>query len=233
MRQPVRIGTLMLDGKAPRVAVVVDRPLSREIAGEIRERGADLLEVRVDLFETPVEQTLEYVEQLRATAGLPLLGTVRETEANRAKRAGIFARLIPLVDAIDIEVDTPIRDEVMRGAQGKTIVLSEHDFGRMPDTDRLDGLVRVATDTEADILKVAGTAHTAYDVASLLAYCRSCPIPMVAIAMGEHGTVSRVLAPLFGSLFTYTFVNESVAPGQMALDELVRELKRYYPGYGE
>ncbi len=232
MRQPVRIGRLALDGKTPRVAVVIDRPLPMEIAGGLAARGADLLEVRVDLFDGPLDRVLEYVDELRATAGLPLLGTVRETDSNRSNRREIFARLIPLVDAVDIEVDTPIRDEITQDAKGRTIVFSEHDFERMPDTERLDDLVRMVREGGADILKVAGTARRPDEVAALLSYCHRCPMPMVAIAMGAHGTVSRVLAPLFGSLFTYTFVADSVAPGQMALDDLVAELRRYYPGFG-
>jgi 3-dehydroquinate dehydratase-1 len=53
---------------------------------------------------------------------------------------------------------------------------------------------------------------------------------LVAISMGENGTISRIAAPLFGSLFTYCFVDGSVAPGQLGVKETAAMLDRLYPG---
>jgi 3-dehydroquinate dehydratase-1 len=49
--------------------------------------------------------------------------------------------------------------------------------------------------------------------------------------MGDFGKISRVMAPVFGSLFTYGFLHSSVAPGQLPVAKLVEELALYYPGY--
>jgi 3-dehydroquinate dehydratase-1 len=49
--------------------------------------------------------------------------------------------------------------------------------------------------------------------------------------MGEYGTIARVLAPVFGSLFTYGYVTKSVAPGQLPVGKLIEELRLFYPAY--
>ena len=228
MAGSVKIGSLILDG-APRVAVVIDRPLpGQEIAG-LAGRGADLLEIRFDLFADGLVAAIDYASAIREHTALPLLGTLRENDSNRADRLSAFERLIPLVDAVDIEVDADIRDAVVQAAAGKTVVVSEHDFGGMPDNARLEELVAQSVAAGADIAKIAGTATEREDAARLLTFCSRCQHPMVAIAMGRFGAASRLLGSLFGSLFTYSFVSEAVAPGQIGLEELVADLRRYYP----
>jgi len=40
------------------------------------------------------------------------------------------------------------------------------------------------------------------------------------IAMGKTGRHSRVVAPLYGSVITYGYVQKATAPGQLRVDEL-------------
>jgi 3-dehydroquinate dehydratase-1 len=70
-------------------------------------------------------------------------------------------------------------------------------------------------------------------VVRLLQFTAERKEPLVTLSMGEIGMLSRVAAPLFGSLFTYTFVGEAVAPGQLPFGELVAEMRRYYPSLAE
>jgi 3-dehydroquinate dehydratase-1 len=91
-------------------------------------------------------------------------------------------------------------------------------------------MVKEAKAAGATIVKLATTARSRGDVTRLLRFTENANVPMVAIAMGPVGTISRVVAPLFGSLFTYAFIGEEVAPGQMSLDEMVLPLRRLYPG---
>jgi 3-dehydroquinate dehydratase-1 len=93
--------------------------------------------------------------------------------------------------------------------------------------------VKKAKSQGADIIKIAAMARDAEDVARLMCFTAARSENMVSIAMGEHGAISRIIAPLFGSLFTYAFVDKAVAPGQIPLEELVKELKKYYPGFNE
>jgi len=228
--RPITIGGKAF-GDGPRAAVVIDRPLPPETVAGLARRGADLLEIRVDLFADGPGAAIEYVKQLRAAAPLPLLATIRETDRTRQRRLDLFEQVIPYVDAIDIEVDAAIRDRVVSCASGKVVIVSDHDFAGMPDADRCRSIVDQTRACNGHVAKIAGTARDGADTARLLAFCLSTDFPLIAIAMGPHGAVSRVLGPLFGSLVSYTFVGDAVAPGQIGLDELAGEFSRYYPGY--
>ena len=228
MKREVRIRGVVFDGR-PRAAVVVDRVLPAARCAALRCRGADLVEVRADLFSETLDRVAAFVRRLREETCLPLICTVRETRQNRAHRARIFERLLPLVDAVDIELDAGIRDTVIAMAAGRTVIVSDHDFRAMPSDRRLERTVERAMHAGADIVKVAGMARSAGDAARLMAFCGGCPYPTVAIAMGPLGAVSRVVAPLFGSLFSYAFLERAVAPGQLPLAQLVTDFRRFYP----
>jgi 3-dehydroquinate dehydratase-1 len=195
-----------------------------------RQRGASLLEVRVDLFNEDFDRVLEYVGELRSRCGMPVIGTIRETDRTRPHRLELFERLVPLVDSIDIEVDAAIGREVAALCGDKPLIVSEHDFERTPRLEELHHSADRAGSLGASIAKVAVMARGRDDVTRVLRFCEESSIPTVAIAMGPLGTISRVIAPLFGSLFTYAFVGErEVAPGQLPLDELSSMIARLYP----
>jgi 3-dehydroquinate dehydratase I len=159
-----------------------------------------------------------------------MIGTVRENDYTRATRSDIFKAIIPFVDSVDIELGTGISDAVLSAAAGKTIIVSEHDFASTPDTAALQSMADRAKKQGADIFKIAAMANSRDDVVRLLQFTYMCDVPMVSIAMGPLGTVSRVIAPLFGSLFTYGYLTKPVAPGQLPVAKLVEEMKLYFPG---
>jgi len=138
---------------------------------------------------------------------------------------------MPFVDAVDIEIDASINREIIAMARGKTIIVSEHDFEKMPDLSHLEKIASKANSLGATIIKIAAMAHNRQDVVRLMEFTAAKRNNLVTIAMGNYGAISRVLAPVFGSLFTYGFVKKSVAPGQLSLHKLVEELRLYYPGF--
>jgi 3-dehydroquinate dehydratase I len=231
MQKTTKIGATEF-GKAPRIAAIIDRMLPIQEIRKLKSQGADLLEIRVDLFKEPFDKVLGYVLKVKKESRLPLLGTVRETPANKKNRLEIFRQLIPLVNCIDIELDAPIKKEVIKAAHaaGKKVIVSEHDFTKTPDNKQLIAMVKESLRSGADIVKIAAMAKNNSDVIRLLQFCSDCTCPMVAISMGEFGKISRVLAPLYGSLFTYGFIgSNAVAPGQLSLDKLDDLLARLYP----
>jgi 3-dehydroquinate dehydratase-1 len=48
------------------------------------------------------------------------------------------------------------------------------------------------------------------------------------MAMGDYGPVSRVAAPLFGSLFSYGYLRKPVVPGQMAAVDIAAAFNEFY-----
>ena len=230
MDNPLHIGALTV-GTVPRVAAIVDRVLAPERLRELGQRGAQLLEVRVDCLDLCADELCRYIEEVRSLSGLAVIGTIRETSSNRENRLALFERITPLVDAVDIEIDAPFRDRVIAGAQEKSIIVSEHDYEATPPTPRIQELVDEAMDAGASMVKLAFFCATMNDSVRLLQFCRHCPHPLVVIGMGECGTITRLVAPLFGSLFTFAFLHESVAPGQIGLEQMVADMTRYFPQF--
>jgi 3-dehydroquinate dehydratase I len=230
MNTPVSIGTVLL-GHTPRVVAIIDEFLDMHHIKELGRTGVDILEIRLDLLGNDIPSLCLFVDRIKKLTVFPCIATVRQTDENKDKRLDIFKAVIPFVDAVDIEIDASISRQVIAHARAKTIIVSEHDFEKTPDISHLESIVEKADALGAHIIKIAAMANHQHDVVRLLEFTAACKKNLVSIAMGEYGTISRVLAPVFGSLFTYGFVKKAVAPGQLSVDKLIEELRLYYPGF--
>ena len=218
-------------GLVPRTVAIIDRPLWIEDIVKLQKTGVDILEIRVDSFSQDIRSTCAFIAEIKKTCTLPLIGTIRENTGNANKRLDYFKKIIPLVDAIDIELNNPISSDVVKMAAGRTIIVSEHDFLGTPDNDALNGIVEKALSVGCHIVKIAALAKNQDDVVRLLQFVHGCTANIVAFSMGEFGTISRVLSMLFGSLFSYGFVTHANAPGQLHINKLIEELLLYYPAF--
>lgn len=235
----LKIGSVTL-GALPRVVlgVVGESPVVAQAARE----GVDILEARVDLFDgqlTPA-RVVDDVKALKRHE-LPLIGTIRGRGEVRGKarfsdagRAELYQKISPLVDAIDIDLRATILKTVIAAARRNknTIILSHHDFNGTPSEARLNEIVAEAHALGADIVKVATFAKDESDVLRLLQFTAAHrPKNLVTIAMGNIGTVSRLVFPLAGSLMTYTSV--FLSDGQIDAKRLIEDLRLYYPNYND
>jgi len=218
-------------GKVPRVVGIIDSFISSKRLKTLQDSGVDLFEIRVDLLNKPIDKIINYIKEIST----PLIGTIRETESNRNNRVELFKAIAPHVDCVDIELGTPKWREMTDGAKSANaiIMISEHDFEKTPDINGLNDIVKRSLDMGAQIVKIAVMANDSRDVTRLLRFTEDCKTPVVTIAMGDIGMVSRVIAPLFGSLFTYGYLGKPVAPGQLSALRLAKELNLYFPNRGE
>ncbi len=232
----VAIGTIEL-GSQPRIAV----PLTDDEIAEratVALRWADIIELRIDLFARHDSDHVAAVCSAVRAAGAPLLVTVRSPDqggggalADR-RRLALYEVALPFANAFDIELHSPLCEAVLALAEqnGLTSIASHHDFATTPDDDVLEALVHDAAARGADIIKVATTANSDVDRNRLLDLLRAhSDQNLIVIAMGAHGLASRVFFPLCGSLLTYGYLEHAVAPGQLSVEELRRELNRYCP----
>jgi 3-dehydroquinate dehydratase I len=227
-KKMVKIGNLEL-GKKACIAAIIDEMLTKEQLLESGAAKADLFEMRIDCFSQPVDKVIEYVRFIKDEFNLPMIGTVRETNTNRGVRTDIFRKLMPYVDGIDLELGTPISNEVLSFAEGKTVIISEHDFNGTPSFEELSSIVERSLSQGAHIVKIAAMANCGEDVTRILRFTEDCNVPLVTISMGEIGAVSRVIAPLFGSLYTYGYLTRPVAPGQFSVKLLLEEINLFFP----
>jgi 3-dehydroquinate dehydratase / shikimate dehydrogenase len=117
------------------------------------------------------------------------------------------------------------------------LVLSAHDFQSRPPN--LMAQVQRMIDAPASrVVKIAYRARSIRDNLELLDLARDIPQqeggkPVIALGMGEHGLMSRVLAPKFSGHLTFASLDHAsaTAPGQPTIHDLLgtfrfRSIKR-------
>src|SRR5207237_7681533 len=101
---------------------------------------------------------------------------------------------------------------------------SFHDFKATPPADALVQRFERAAALGADAGKIAEMPQSLEDVLTLLAATArasaSASIPLVSMAMGPLGAVTRASGWLFGSAMTFAVGASSSAPGQMPIDDV-------------
>lgn len=198
-------------------------------AKRAKELGADILELRIDLLDSDAHLALQNIKK----TGLPVIITNRMKQEGGAwkgseeDRIRTLISLLPAADAVDIELCAKDRDTVVKKAQdtGKTVIISTHDFEKTPASDVMKEIFRASFAAGADIAKLAVMPNSLTDVLRLLDVTLLAKAAVCTIAMGEKGRYSRVVAPVYGSVMTYGYVERATAPGQLRVDELRQILK--------
>src|SRR5262245_11763334 len=157
---------------------------------------ADLFEVRGDLV-----LDLDLLTLLRAKTR-PLVFTCRPVreggrfEGEESRRRSLLLEAVKRgFDWVDVELRSGFLD-VMLEKSGRGLIVSWHDLASVPDD--LPGLYARMCEGGADLVKIAVTPRSIADVGRLVAFAeetsRRGGVPLVAIAMGPLGILTRVLA---------------------------------------
>jgi 3-dehydroquinate dehydratase I len=235
----LKLGSVALNG-VPRIVVVVT---DRDQNTVIESSCADILEVRVDVFENEsLAYAREQVQRIKLT-GVPIILTVRNDVKEGGCRAitdndkyEIFKAMVSLVDAIDIELASPILAKVVALARehGKVIIVSSHDLNQTASDEKLEDYFQRSKKGGADIVKIAMKANNKDDVKRLMAFTlKHGEDNVVTMSVGSIGSKSRLMLPAMGSLLTYSYLSKESAPGQIQLFRLQQDLRFYYPDYNE
>lgn len=101
-------------------------------------------------------------------------------------------------------------------------IVSSHNYEFTPPLPELQSLLRECAAAGADVAKFATTATDVSDAAVVLRALSSAPCPAIALAMGERGQISRILAPKHGAFLTFGALSpeRQSAPGQPTLAQL-------------
>lgn len=187
---------------------------------------ADCIELRLDHFVEPFD--LESL--LRARGDVPVVATLRPPDQGGRSPLTAPERLKVLREAaergaeyVDLEWDaaTPQAVAEIKGA-GASVIVSRHDFRSMPpelESQWWDDLAARG----ADVVKVVGTANDASDCLPVLRVLARADRPTIAIAMGQPGLLTRVLALRSDQcLLTYAALTtgSGTAPGQLTASEM-------------
>ncbi len=190
---------------------------------------ADIAELRLDFFEEPFD-----LPALLRDRPCPVVVTLRPVDQGGRSSLPASARLKILETAaglgaeyVDVEWDaaTPDAIRALKAAGAQTLV-SRHDFQQMPP-DFAERWWPDMVERGADVVKIVGMARTAIDCLPVFRVFKRATLPTVAIAMGEAGLPTRVLALRAEQCFlTYATLGSGarVAPGQL----LIKEMREVY-----
>ena len=147
-------------------------------------------------------------------------GSMKEEERKKLLLAAIEAGAA----YVDVEVDAAddYKREIVPKARAKgcKVIVSFHDYDKTPLREELQQIVKWCFESGADIAKIACKANSEKDCARLLGLL-DCEGKLIAIGMGDKGRITRVVAPLLGSPFTYASVSDGkeTAKGQMTAEK--------------
>ncbi len=255
VKAPLFIGAIEL-GAIPRIVAIIESLPDQEQLRYLQQQGVTLLEFRIDSFNEPLEEVVDFLaglansifrsnaksfssksfsaKRFSAKSALGLLATIRQNRYSRGGRLEMFDRLLPLVDCIDVEYESSEQQELFALARrhGKKVLLSVHNFDSTPPLEQMQHYVRESYRLEADLLKLAFFVQKSEELVRLLQFTHNCNFPFpVTIAMGPLGEIFRIVAPFFGSVLSYGYIDRPNATGQLSVTELHSRFYAYHPHY--
>ena len=219
------MSTFPLQGVIGVVANGADE-LELAIANELQ-----CVEIRADLLldaGLSLTDVIAIVKQAK-THDLGCLFTLRHPShggkftGSETERVSINRQALDVgADIIDLEWDTEAAQMVR--TDNIPLILSYHNFNSMPDQAQLATLTEQMIGMSPTAIKVVPTAATLVDAAQMLNWVTqaSDAVSRIGFAMGKAGACSRILTTAFGAPITYASFGEPVAPGQIALAEMLK-----------
>ena len=181
---------------------------------------ADLIELRLDSVSDPS------VAGALTGRRRPVIITCRPIwegggfKGSEEERKQILSEGLSLgAEYVDVEWRAHFDDLIAR-AGGRRIVLSSHDFHRVPID--LTARVHAMRSTGAEVVKIAAATTSLSDCIALFDLgAKSRDGNLALIGMGDHGLATRVLAARFGSVWTYAGALHEI--GQLTADALLTD----------
>ena len=205
-----------------------------QAAARAKAAKADVIELRIDSMEAmPTAQTAAAAcRAVREEAGeIPLLFTLRTARDGGAGSADkpAYEALLGAVmesgacEAIDCELSVGegafARLAEKAKKAGALLVGSSHEFGRIGEVERAAQWLKKQEALGADVCKAAVMTRTnaeAFELARVYATVyEELNVPMIAIAMGPAGAITRIGGACLGSCLTFGTAGEASAPGQI------------------
>ncbi|WP_373746792.1 type I 3-dehydroquinate dehydratase [Neisseria dentiae] len=239
----VKIKNTVLGEGSPKIAVPLvakDSDGLQAALQDLQGLSFDVVEFRADFLERAADAgyVMDCLRQVRAALpDTPLLFTFRRAEeggecpVSQEVYFGLVQAAIRsgLADIVDIELfagDAEVKETVaLAKAQGVAALLCNHDFYETPPKEDIIARLQTMQDWGADICKIAVMPQSPADVLVLLdatqtMFDRYAKQPLVTMAMGKIGVISRLAGETFGSAMTFGAAKKASAPGQINANDL-------------
>ena len=220
----------------PRIATVVRADSLKDFFNDLAkiQRVADLIELRVDYIQG---LQIEHLQELKAKIKKPAIFTCRgkaeggSFSGAEKQRIAIIQKAIDLkFPYVDIEL-AALRKYKLNKKKEVKLIVSYHNFQKTPSYDFLEKIISQAYKLGADIAKVAVLANKPEDNKTIfqLILNKKPKQEIIALAMGDKGRITRLLAPLLGGYLTFAAIEgKTSAPGQID----IKGLKAIYQAMG-
>jgi len=215
------------------ICVVIKGPTFEEAHQQISKAlaYADLVELRLDCFTL---LDLAALKILLSHFSIPMIFTLRSQiqGGNYAKceesRLADIRRLVTLrPEYLDLEshVSPGFIEEISSQFPQIKLIVSYHHFTETPED--LEAIYQEMQKIPAFFYKIAVAAKNCLDALRLICWAKKSDHQLIAISMGSHGQVSRILGPMIGCPITYAALEEDQksAPGQLSAKTLI---ERYH-----
>lgn len=243
MKSVVKIRNVVIGEGMPKIcAPLVGKSLVEllEEASYLKELPLDLVEWRVDFYEDllDIEKVKTVLQEIRKILShIPIIFTFRSFKEGGQKEVSTeyYVKLnkemikTKLIDIVDIELfndECHIKDMVSIAEEnGVAIIISTHNFEKTPPKAEMLDKFNRATSFGAHIFKLAVMPSSTEDVINLLEATRIMKehygnMPIITMAMGKKGLISRISGEIFGSAVTFGAGKSLSAPGQISVEEL-------------
>ncbi|SCH86779.1 type I 3-dehydroquinate dehydratase [Romboutsia sp. 1001713B170207_170306_H8] len=247
MRKIVKVRNLEIGQGIPKICVPLVSKTDEEIiqdANNLKNFKLDLVEWRVDYYENVenLNKVKNILKVLRSILDdLPILFTFRSKREGGEKEISLeyYKKLnkeiieTKMVDLIDVEL--LVGDEVVKDISkfahinNVKTVISNHEFYNTPEKNEIISRLCKMQDLGADLPKIAVMPQNSKDVITLLTATEEMvreysKTPIITMAMGKLGLVSRLTGEIFGSSLTFGSIKVASAPGQIRVEELQKIL---------
>ena len=202
--------------------------------------SCEILEIRYDFFDESEWQTLA-ARVRKIIPNVILLGTIRLrrdggtfSNARAVERPALWKKILEAPDVpewLDLERDgLHDYDELRELAtpRGVKILVSEHNFTRIPSDLELKNYLTDAKRVKADGIKIAAMSNSDDDCTRLYKFAKKAKgfKLVAAFGMGETGKLSRVWSLKEGANLTYGSIGKAAAPGQIDVGLMRKAIDR-------
>lgn len=228
----------------------------KELPCDMVEWRADYYLSAIEELDKWLEEKDAYVDIVKILddmdyilGGKPIIFTIRsdnqggELQVTRAQLESIYSIVAEtkLADFVDIELydkhgtlhEYWLEEQLAEIHRfGGRVILSHHDFEMMPPVEDIQETIEIMNELGADVCKFAAMVSSTEEAEDLLKLTdileRLGMGPLVMIAMGEHGTITRVAGGEYGSVMTFAAFGDASAPGQLDVHEMKTLLDEHY-----
>jgi 3-dehydroquinate dehydratase/shikimate dehydrogenase len=201
------------------------------------EAGADLVELRIDLFDDSraiskqvSDSTVRCIVtrrpiweggecQMPDNARLESLAEI--SDEGEPAYVDLEWETFEKIGELDLSAAARVLVDLPDDSRQK-LILSAHDFKGRPK--RLYGLFAAMNQSKGDVIKIVWTARTIRDNLEAFELLQQRQKPTIALCMGEAGLISRVLAKKFEAFLSFASLGRGAetAPGQVSIHDMKR-----------